>query len=157
MRKLVLLVAAVPLLIAPPAVADAGRSGGQSRCPVPDAHSRYEFDRFTVWVVLPVSGCASREDRSFKLSLRVVRMDNHGGRDVTERSKVCGPFRPAGESRSADGAERSSCDLTLTVDHPDVENAQYDVAIAYPGAVAERTMTAVVFCTSDGDRATCDR
>lgn len=158
MRKLVLLAAAVPLLLlAPSAVADAGRSGGESRCAVPDAHSRYDLDRFTVRVSLPVSGCGSREDRRFELSAQVVRMDNHGGRDVTERTILCGPFRPAGESDPQNAATGSSCHLKLTVDHPDVENAQYDVEITYSGAAAERTMTAVLFCTSDGDDAVCDR
>lgn len=152
-----MLCAAVHLLLAPPAVAAEKKADAKSVCPGPEAHSRYETDVFSVRVSLPVAGCAVREERRFALGIRVVRMDHHGGHDITERTATCGPYPQASAAGSDDAAHGSTCDLKLTVDHPEVENAQYDVEITYPGANGQRTMTAMLFCTSDGNRASCDR
>ena len=38
----------------------------------------------------------------------------------------------------------------------EMASAQYDIDITYPGATAERTMTEVLFCRSDGHNASCE-
>ena len=93
MRKLVLLVAAVPLLLAPSAVAADNKAERESICRVPDVELSYDTETFTTLVSLPVSGCKNREHSQFILSASISRLDHDGGRDVIERSAMCGPFR----------------------------------------------------------------
>jgi hypothetical protein len=45
----------------------------------------------------------------------------------------------------------------VAVDHLEVEAAQHDIDIIYPGAAAERTTTWARFCRSDRDNAGCDQ
>jgi hypothetical protein len=156
-RKVLLVLAAVPLVVAPPAFAHPESSGGESRCQVPKVETQYDVDQFRVFVSVPASGCAAREHRQFELVTKVTRMDNHGSHDVSDWSTMCGPFRSVDDVEPGDAPPQYSCDLSVAVDHPQVENAQYDIEITYPGAVAERTMTGVLFCTSDGDNAGCDQ
>jgi hypothetical protein len=125
-------------------------------CRVPGIDLSYDTETFTALVSLPASGCASREHTMFMLSASISRLDNGGGRDVVERSAVCGPFRSAGDFDSPDEAPRYSCNLAVFVDHPQVETAQYDVDVSYPGAGGERTTSVFTFCTSDGTTASCE-
>jgi hypothetical protein len=68
-----------------------------------------------------------------------------------------GPFRSAGDFESPDQAPRYSCNLAVFLDHPQVETAQYDADVSYPGASGERTMRVFTFCTSDGQIASCEQ
>jgi hypothetical protein len=65
MRKCLLLVAAVPLILAPPALA--GTEGAETKsgsiCRVPDIDLSYDTESFSVLVSLPASGCHTREHR----------------------------------------------------------------------------------------------
>jgi hypothetical protein len=153
-RTVLLLCAAVPLLLAPPAVA-AEKAERESVCRVPDVELSYGTETFTTLVTLPVSGCKSREHTQFILSASISRLDNDGGRDVIERSAMCGPFRSASDFEDGK-APQYSCTMALGLDHPTVETAQYDVEVTYPGAAAERTMRLFTFCTSDGTTASCE-
>ena len=155
MRKLVLLAAAVPLLFSPTALAADQKAERQSVCRVPDVELSYDTDTFTTLVTLPVSGCTSREHTQFILSASISRLDHDGGRDVIERSAMCGPFRSASDFEDGN-APQYSCTMALWLDHPTVETAQYDVEVTYPGAAAERTMRLFTFCTSDGTNRSCE-
>jgi hypothetical protein len=68
----------------------------------------------------------------------------------------CGPFRSPGDFESPDEAPRYSCNLAVFLDHPQVETAQYDVDVSYPGAGGQRTTSVFTFCTSDGTTASCE-
>jgi hypothetical protein len=156
MRKLLLLSAAVPLLFAPSAFAGDKPAERESVCRVPDIDLTYDTETFTALVSLPASGCTSREHRQFVLSASISRLDHEGGRDVVERSAMCGPFRSASDFESAGEAPQYFCDLAVFLDHPELESAQYDVEVTYPGAAAERTTSVFTFCTSDGNTAPCE-
>ena len=157
MRRSVLLLVALPPASVPSALAATEKTPErQSVCRVPDIDLDYDTERFTVHVSLPASGCASREDTEFVLSATIARLDNNWGRDVVDRSVVCGPFRSADDAEPAGGEPNDACQLYLTVDHPEVENAQYDVDVSYPGAAGERTTSVFTFCTSDGKTASCE-
>lgn len=88
-RKVLLVLAAVPVVVAPPALAQTDRSEGESVCEVPTVDTQYDVEQFVIHVSLPASGCASREHRIFELSAKVTRMDNNWGRDVHEWSTTC--------------------------------------------------------------------
>jgi hypothetical protein len=70
---------------------------------------------------------------------------------------MCGPFRSAADTGPGDAPPAYSCDLGVSLDHPEVENSQYDVDVSFPGATAQRSATLVAFCTSDGETAACER
>jgi hypothetical protein len=153
---MLLLCAAVPLLFAPPAGATDKKAERESICRVPDVDLSYDTETFTTVVSLPVSGCKSREHTQFILSVQVSRLDHDRGRDVIERSTMYGPFRSVDDFEDGK-APQYSCTLALWLDHPKVENSQYDVEATYPGAAAERTMRLFTFCTSDGINASCEQ
>ena len=67
-----------------------------------------------------------------------------------------GPFPSAGDFDSPEEAPRYSCNLAVFVDQPQVETAQYDVDVSYPGAGSERTTSVFTFCTSDGNTGSCE-
>jgi hypothetical protein len=157
MRRTLLLLAAVPLLLAPPALAHNDGAGG-SVCRVPDIDLYYDTYTFGARVSLPVSGCASRENRQFMVSASISRLDHDGGRDVVDRTVMCGRSGSADDIDSDDGAPQSSCDMHVFLDHPEVErDAHYDVEVSYPGAAAERSTNTFTFCTSDGETASCEQ
>ena len=155
MRKVLLVLAAVPLVVGP-SVAHAEGSGGGSPCQVPKVDTHYDVDQLAVDVSLPAGGCPTREHRVFDLDTAVTRMDNNGSRDVSGRSRTCGPYRSAADVGPGEPAPQYRCDLSLAVDHPQVEVAQYDVDITYPGASGDRTWDMVLFCRSEGGNAACE-
>jgi len=155
-RKVLLLLAAVPLVVGPASAGHAEGSGGGSPCPVPTVDTHYDPRQLAVQVSLPASGCPTREHRVFDLDTAVTRMDNNGSRDVNGRSTSCGPYRSAADAGPGAPAPRYSCDLALAVDHPQVEAAQYDVDITYPGDRGDRTWDMVLFCRSQGGNAGCE-
>jgi hypothetical protein len=154
MRKVVLFAAVVPLVFAPTALAADRQAEPRSVCRVPEVDLVYDTHDLMVLVSLPVDGCRSRQDRVFPLSASITRMDNTGGRDVSDWNVDCGPFRS--DPNAADQHVPPACDLNVAYEHPDIEAAQYDVEVTYPGVTADRTMTAVVFCRSDGDWGSCE-
>jgi hypothetical protein len=157
MRKLAIFAAAFPLLITPGALAADRTPQRQSVCRVPDTDIRYDTDTFTFLVVVPISGCVSRQDRTFVLSASISRLDDEGGRDVTERSATCGPY-PADDAGHDDDTTPPTCDLAVLLDHPRREDGvRYDVEVTFPGAAAERTMRQFTFCTSDAETASCEQ
>jgi hypothetical protein len=102
-----------------------------------------------VHVSLPASGCASREHREFELPTEVIRMDNHGGRYVSYWGTTCGPFRSAEDFEPGDSAPEYSSELSVAVDHPKVENAQYDIEIStLASAVGRRVVLAIAIAVS---------
>jgi len=159
-RKVPLVLAALPLVLAPltasPALARDDSSGARSACPVPTVDTDYDVHQLTVHLSLPVSGCAAREHRTFDLATTVTRMDNNGSHDGLDAGTTCGPFRSASDVGPGEAAPQYSCDLGVAVDHPDVEAAQYDIDVTYPGPADDRTVTDVLFCRSDGDNASCE-
>jgi hypothetical protein len=93
----------------------------------------------------------------FELATTATRMDNHGSHDESDWSTICGPFRSADDVEPGYPPGQYSCDLSVAVDHPNVEAAQYDIDVTYPSDSGDRTMTEVVFCRSDRDNASCER
>ena len=160
MRKVLLILAALPLVLAPlsasPALGQPERSApeGGSRCPVPTVGTEYDVHEFVVHVSLPVSGCAARQHRVFDLDSTVTRIDNDGSRDGLGGGTTCGPFPSPGDTEDAEPED--SCGSGTAVNHPPVEAAQYDIDITYPGATGDRTVTDVMFCRSDGHHVSCE-
>lgn len=158
MRKVILLAAAVPLILAPPALADTGEAKAESVCQEPKIDLGYDVKTFSANVSLPASGCASREYRIFTLGVAIARLDHHGGRDETEWSVDYGPFRAASDMAPGEVAPQYSCDLDVAWDHLKVEeDVQYDVTVSYPGAGMDHTASVFTFCTSDGKTASCEQ
>lgn len=155
MRKLVLLAAAVPLLLCPTALAADKRTESESVCRVPDVDLRYDTETFSALVSLPVSGCRPRENNQFILSASISRTDSNVGRDMVERSAVCGPFRSP-DGFESDHEPQYTCDLGVWLNHPDVESARYDIDVSYPGARQQRTDRLFTWCISDGKTASCE-
>jgi hypothetical protein len=156
MRKLALLATVVPLLFGSPALAGDEPPERQSVCRVPDVDLSYDTETFTALVVLPVNGCGSREHSQFILSASIARTDSNVGRDMVERSAVCGPFRSTKDFDSDDEAPQYTCNLAVGLDHPETESARYDIEVTFPGAAAERTMRFFSWCNSDGTTASCE-
>jgi hypothetical protein len=146
--------AATPLVLSPTALAS---SGGVSRCSSPSVDHDADASALRVHVVLPVSGCASREHRIFTLTTEVSRFDEPDSRTVLNREERCGPFRSADDVEAGDAPPEYSCVLDVTFTHDAVDrHTRYDIEVSYPGATAERSVTFTVFCTADGDTAVCD-
>jgi hypothetical protein len=161
MRKCLLLVAAVPLFLAPPALAGDDHEGeaetAESHCRVPEIDHHYNPENLSVHVKLPATGCASREHSMFMVSTQVTRSDVFGPQESVWRSVRCGPFRSAADQAGDEAPAEYFCDLDVTFEHPKVETNDYEVEVTYPGATAEETRTLMLACTSDGKAAVCDK
>ena len=162
MRKLLLLTAAVPLLLAPPAVAatdhhDARADKAGSVCRPPEVTHSYGTNEMAVHVTLPAAGCASRENSMFMVSAQITRTDVFGPQESVWRAVRCGPFRPAADHGADETMTEYFCDLDVALEHPSVETNDYQIEVTYPGAAAERTLTLSLACTSDGESAVCDK
>jgi hypothetical protein len=158
MRKFLLVAAAVPLGLMPVPGAGAddtapGR-GRDSACRPPDINLYYDTFTFGARMSLSTRGCPSREDRRFKVTTTIARLDNDGGRNSAQRSVTC---RPDDDSTPDDGSQPDSCHFHLFLDHPETETAQYDVKVSYPGAAEHEMASVVAFCTSDGNAASCEQ
>jgi len=91
------------------------------------------------------------------MTARVTRHNGADSRDVAEWYEQCGPFRSPSDFDDPDTAPRYQCVLDVGVFHPTREDRiRYDVALTYPGAAAEQTMTMSAVCSSDGEEASCD-
>ena len=158
MRKLALLAAALPLLVGPPALAADKKTQRPSVCRAPEIDLEYDTSTFTAVVALPASGCKSREHTIFTLSAAISRVDDQDGRDFTERSATCGPFRSADDFDHNEAPSEYSCNLALFLSHPEVESTKYAVDVTYPAASGDQQTTSVfTFCTSDAQTATCEQ
>jgi hypothetical protein len=158
MRKLALLAAAVPLLVGPPALAADKKTEHPSVCRAPEIDLEYDTATFTVVVTLPASGCKTREHTMFTLSAAISRVGDQDGRDLTERSATCGPFRSSDDFDNGEAQPEYSCNLAVFLSHPEVESAKYDVDVTYPAASGDEQTTSVfTFCTSYGQTATCEQ
>jgi hypothetical protein len=153
-----LLVAAVAALcLTPPAFAHSTAAASQKAadaCPAPEVTSDYDGERFSVHATLLASGCAAREHRQFSLSGWVSRVDDTTG-EGHGRVVGCGPFQSS-DDMDPDAPPRTySCDIDLSVEHPAVERAQYEVEVTYPGADGDETVTFDSFCVSSEEGTSC--
>ena len=161
MRKLVLFAAAVPLILAPPALAGPDRHEGEAEkaesvCRPPEIDHSYHTDALRVHVKLPATGCASREHTMFDVWAGISRTDVFGPQESVWRSVRCGPFLAA-EDHDGDSTWEYFCELDVTLEHQPVETSDYEVEVTYPGATEERTLNLRLACTSDGKSAVCDK
>ncbi len=105
MRKVPLVLAALPLVLAPltasPALAGDNASGAGAGCAIPKVATQYDAHRLTVFVSLPATGCAAREHSIFDLDMTVTRMANHWSHDVSDWTV---PFRRRRRARISPGA-----------------------------------------------------
>lgn len=154
MRKALLLLAAMPLLFAPPALAKDG--GENDPCRPPEIAQWYDTEKLAMHVKLPATGCPSREHTMFMVSASITRFDDFGPTSSIERSVMCGPFLAAEDQDSDYPPAEYFCELDVALDHPEVETIHYDIDVAYPGATSERNTTLVMLCRSDGNTAACD-
>ena len=162
MHKSLLLLAAVPLILAPPAMAGTDKHEGEAEkaesvCRQPEVTHSYGTNQMAVQVKLPASGCASREHSMFMVSAQVTRSDVFGPQGSVWRSVRCGPFLAAEDQDPEYPPAEYFCDLVVTLEHPAVETNHYQIEVTYPGATAERTLTLNLACTSDGKSAVCDK
>jgi hypothetical protein len=112
---------------------------------------RYHPDRFSVSVTLPATGCPTRENGMFHMSMWLSRVDEHAG-EGHGRVVSCGPF----PSSSTGGMDRwYACELDEAFPHPSPEAASYDVEVTYPGADGEETVEFHSHCTTGDDGAFC--
>lgn len=65
--------------------------------------------------------------------------------------------RSAPPTTSRTARSHRSTSATWACSSTDIESAQYDVNVSYPGATAERTTSVFTFCTSDGKTASCEQ
>ncbi len=161
-RTVLLLCAAVPLLFAPPALADDGRDRqaltAESACRPPKVDHSYSTEDLWVDVRLPASGCSSRENSMFMVSAQLTRTDDLGPQESVSHAIRCGPFMSAEDRKRLDMAPGEYyCNVDVALDHQPVDDSIYEVEITYPGAVEERTLTLRLACTSDGQAAVCDK
>jgi hypothetical protein len=152
MRRFLLLLAALPLVLAPPAVA-VDRGDGD-RCPPPEIDYVYDSQRMAVHAWLVASGCPARDKGQFDLFVAVGRFTDDGPLDGVHRTQRCGPF-PAGRHDDAP-SPTYACEVDLALQHPDGERVNYDIDVTYPGANSERNTTLILRCTSKPDVAWCD-
>jgi hypothetical protein len=154
MRRSLLLLAALPLLLSPPALAE--DADDEKACPPPEITPTYDTTELAVHVKLPATGCPAREHNLFMVSAQITRFDENGPTNRVDRAVMCGPFRSAAD-RSPDEPEHAYfCELDVTLAHPDVETIRYAIDVAYPGETSDRHRFAVLACSSDGETAACD-
>jgi hypothetical protein len=141
MRKLPLIIAAIPLVLAVPALA--GDRGGNDRCPPPQISHGYDSHSLSVHVRLPASGCPSRQESVFMVSAQVTRFDEDGPTGSVDRSAMCGSGEPA-------------CNLEVAFTHPPAEKVRYDIDVAWPGDHSSLRTVIVLSCTSDRRTSSCE-
>ena len=138
------------LTVSPAASAHTGAPADPRACPAPQVAWAYDPATFTAWATLPVSGCPTREDGRFPLWLSITRSDPtsiHGA----DRGTLCGPYPSSSES----GGRHFACDIERSVDHPETEQASYDLFVTYPGDDGTETLAVNVVCTSSDAGASC--
>jgi hypothetical protein len=158
MRKLVLLVASVPLLFAPSARAE-DASDAEAICQPPEVNHHYDTEDLWVDGRLPASGCPSRENSMFMVSAQLTRTDDVGPAESVSHALRCGPFMSAEDRRRLDMAPGEYfCNLGLSLEHQPVDDSVYEIEITYPdaGTDTDETTRLTFFCTSDGTAAACD-
>lgn len=119
MRRSLLLLAALPLLFAPPALGET--ADDEQACPPPEITHTYDTVRLAVHVKLPATGCPSRDHTMFMASAQITRFDDHGPTDSVDRSVMYGPFRSAADLGPDEAEHRSFCELDVALEHPEVE------------------------------------
>lgn len=154
MRRSLFLLVALPLLLAPPALAE--DTAEEKACPPPEITHSYDTTQMAVHVTLPATGCASREHTLFTVSASIVRSDDGFVYEGIERTVTCGPFRSAADRGPDESGSEYFCELDVTLEHPHVETLRYGLDVGYPGASSGRNRTVMLACTSDGQSAVCD-
>jgi len=155
-RVSVFLVAAVAALYPLPASAHGSppSEDASASCPPPDVFQDYDTERFSVFVTLPTIGCPARENRAFSLSAWVSRVDEKKG-EGHGRVVGCGPFRSS-DDMDPDEVRTYSCEVEVSLVHPAVEAADYEVEVTYPGADRNtETITFDSFCVSNEAGTSC--
>lgn len=124
-------------------------------CPPPDVVARYHPDRYSVYVMLPATGCPAREGREFSLS---GWLDRTAGQTTEGYGQVtgCGPFEPSDADPDGPG-DANGCVLEMSLDHPSPEAAYYDLSVTYPGADGKETVESHSFCQTGPDGAFCTK
>ena len=152
----VLLVAAAAALSPAPAASAHGAPPPEERetsCAAPDVVARYHPDRLSLYVVLSTTGCPTREQGDFSLQAWVDRVDEHTG-EGHGRVVPCGPFSDSHAEADPPG-RWDTCELDLSIAHPNPEAAYYDLAVTYPGVDGEETLESHSFCRTGDDGAFC--
>ena len=149
-----LVAAAAAFLPVPPASAHGAppAEATPANCPPPDLVARYDPDRLSLFVSLPATGCPAREGE-FSMSAWIDRTE---GQYTEGHGQVvgCGPY--PGSAPQANGFDRvQTCELDMSMLHPDPEGAWYDIAVTFPGAAGTETVEGRSFCTSGPDGAYC--
>ena len=162
MRKCLLLIAAFPLIVTPPALAGSDQQNDKtdqahSVCRSPEIDHSYATDRMAVHVKLPASGCPAREHSLFYVSAAITRSDVFGPQASVWRSVRCGPFRSSADREADEAASEYFCELDVALEHPEAETNDYEVEVTFPGATEDRTVILSLTCTSDGRSAVCDK
>jgi hypothetical protein len=140
------------IVVAPAAAHAPDPANEREACPAPEVVvADYDTSRFVASATLLATGCPQREQRQFPLWLSVTRYDDTSAHGST-RGVLCGPFRS-----SPEGEPTYSCDVEVTLDHPEVESAYYTVEVTYPGTDGEETVAFEVLCISGEGSYGCER
>ena len=155
MRRSLVLLAAVPLLLAPPALAEDDRAEAWPSCPPPEISHYYDQERLAVNARLRATDCPARENSEFVLSAQITRFDTYGATDRVERAVMCGPFPTMADLGRDDSESYFSCEVDVALDHPKVETIHYAIDVAYPGEQSTRNINLVLGCDLDNETASC--
>ena len=143
-RTLATGLAVLALTLTPSASADTGDPADRRGCHDPHVEWDYDTGTFAAWATLEASGCPAREQRQWALWLSVTRYEATSAHGVSN-GVLCGPFL----SESQSNGRRYSCDVDLTFDHPEVEEADYQVEVTYPADHGDETMVVDLSCVAD--------
>lgn len=149
MRALVAAAFACVALTVPPVTAAHANAEGPGHCPAPLPTVDYDAERMAVSFSVEASGCPTREESRFPLSIRIARTDD-AGIDEVARTRWCGPFRPAEDGTTY------SCDIELAMAHEPEESAGYGIEIAWPGPDGKETSAFELGCVSQPEEAGCE-
>jgi hypothetical protein len=157
MRKLALLVAAVPLLFAPAARADDNtpqpkREPVSTGCTQPVPERRYTDDTLIYLLSVDLTGCDWWDGSPIQLEAGLERVDGTEG-DGAWSGALCGAVfavpPDTGDGSSTPPTARSksgTCDVQVTIEHPAVEAAYYRGEVSFPWDGGRRTLTFTALC-----------
>lgn len=152
-----LVAAAAALCLTPPAFAHSTAVASQKvadACPAPEVATDYDAERFSVYATLRASGCPAREHREFSFSAWLNRVDETTG-EGHGRVVGCGPFQSGSDMSPEEPARTYRCEVELSLLHPAVEAAHYDVHVTYPGPDGDESVSFDSFCVSSEEGTSC--
>jgi hypothetical protein len=150
MKKLALAFLPLALIAFSPSTALAEAN----RCPHPVPERRYEAERLVTNLALDLSGCSWWDGSPIKLVASLDRFDGQSGHG-TATAVLCGGGGDEEEAMSRRQPAQPTCEISVEIEHPQVEVARYHGEVSYPWRGAERVVSFDATCTSLGEAVGC--